>query len=425
MKPLLRIPYAFAGLVTDALVRVVPAGKSKFRRGLSSRRGLVDRYQTWGATSRDAARPLVWFHASSVGEGLQALPVIELVRARRPDVQIAYTFYSPSAEQFAKSVRADFADYLPFDTFDHANAVVSALRPSALVFSKLDIWPALTERAAGAGVRVGVISATLPESSGRRGFFARALLGDAYRSIDRVGAIDENDAERLREQGVRADCVGVTGDTRFDQVWARAQRASPFIQRLRSSRPTLVAGSTWPSDEEHLLPAWTRIRDKIPDARLAIAPHETSEAHLRSIESWARSHALTLARLDAPDAQHADVVLVDRYGVLGDLYAVADVAYVGGGFHSAGLHSILEPAAFGAPVLFGPRHEKSREAAKLVQAGGGAVVTGVADLTIRLGYWLGSVPARDAAGSSARGMVQDGLGAAERSYDLVTALLAR
>ena len=425
MKPLLRIPYAFAGLVTDALVRVVPAGKSKFRRGLSSRRGLVDHYQTWGATSRDAARPLVWFHASSVGEGLQALPVIELLRARRPDVQIAYTFYSPSAEQFAKSVRADFADYLPFDTFDHANAVVSALRPSALVFSKLDIWPALTERAAAAGVRVGVISATLPESSGRRGFFARALLGDAYRSIDRVGAIDENDAERLREQGVPADRVGVTGDTRFDQVWTRAQRASPFIQRLRSSRPTLVAGSTWPSDEEHLLPAWTRIRDKIPDARLAIAPHETSDAHLRSIESWARSHALTLATLDAPDAQHADVVLVDRYGVLGDLYAVADVAYVGGGFHSAGLHSILEPAAFGAPVLFGPRHEKSREAAKLVQAGGGAVVTGVADLTIRLGYWLGSVPARDAAGSSARGMVQDGLGAAERSYDLVTALLAR
>ena len=425
MKPLLRIPYAFAGLVTDALVRVVPAGKSKFRRGLSSRRGLVDRYQTWGATSRDAARPLVWFHASSVGEGLQALPVIELLRARRPDVQIAYTFYSPSAEQFAKSVRADFADYLPFDTFDHANAVVSALRPSALVFSKLDIWPAVTERATAAGVRVGVISATLPESSGRRGFFARALLGDAYRSIDRVGAIDKNDAERLREQGVRPDRVGVTGDTRFDQVWERAQRTSPSIQRLRSSRPTLVAGSTWPSDEEHLLPAWTRVRDKIPDARLAIAPHETSDAHLHSIESWARSHALTLARLDAPDAQHADVVLVDRYGVLGDLYAVADVAYVGGGFHSAGLHSILEPAAFGAPVLFGPRHEKSREAAKLVQAGGGAVVTGVADLTIRLGYWLGSVPARDAAGSSARRMVQDGLGAAERSYDLVTALLAR
>jgi len=412
--------------MTDALVRIVPAGKSKFRRGLSRRRGLVERYAQWGAASRDSSRPLVWFHAPSVGEGLQAQPVIDLLRARRPDVQIAYTFYSPSAEQFATTVQADFSDYLPFDTVDHANAVLSALRPSALVFSKLDIWPVLTETAAGSGVRVGVISATLPKSSRRRGPLARAFLADAYSLLDRVGAIDESDAERLREQGVRGDRVGVTGDTRFDQVWARAQRASsPLVLRLRSSRPTLVAGSTWPSDEEHLLDAWIRIRDKIPDARLVIAPHETSDAHLRSIERWAGSHRLTLARLDANNAQDADVILVDRHGVLGDLYALADTAYVGGGFHPAGLHSILEPAAFGAPVLFGPRNQKSREAAKLVEAGGGAVVTGVADLAIRLGYWLGSIPARDAAGSAARAMVQQGLGAAVRSVDLVTALLAR
>jgi 3-deoxy-D-manno-octulosonic-acid transferase len=412
--------------MTDALVRIVPAGKSKFRRGLSRRRGLVERYAQWGAASRDSSRPLVWFHAPSVGEGLQAQPVIDLLRARRPDVQIAYTFFSPSAEQFATTVQADFSDYLPFDTVDHANAVLSALRPSALVFSKLDIWPVLTETAAGSGVRVGVISATLPKSSRRRGPLARAFLADAYSLLDRVGAIDESDAERLREQGVRGDRVGVTGDTRFDQVWARAQRASsPLVLRLRSSRPTLVAGSTWPSDEEHLLDAWIRIRDKIPDARLVIAPHETSDAHLRSIERWAGSHRLMLARLDANNAQDADVILVDRHGVLGDLYALADTAYVGGGFHPAGLHSILEPAAFGAPVLFGPRNQKSREAAKLVEAGGGAVVTGVADLAIRLGYWLGSIPARDAAGSAARAMVQQGLGAAVRSVDLVTALLAR
>jgi 3-deoxy-D-manno-octulosonic-acid transferase len=426
VNSLLRIPYAFAGLVTDALVRVVPAGKSKFNRGLNGRRGLVGRYQQWGATSRVDARPLVWFHAPSVGEGLQALPVIDLVRARRPDVQIAYTFFSPSAEQFARSVPADFADYLPFDTFDHANAVVSALRPSALIFSKLDIWPALTERATASRVPVGVISATMPESSGRRGVLARVFLRDAYRSIDRVGAIDETDAERLREQGVRADRISVTGDTRFDQVWARAQRGVvPLVHWLRSARPTLVAGSTWPSDEEHLLAAWVTVRDKIPDARLIIAPHETSRGHLRSIEGWARSQALRTERIDATGAQEADVILVDQYGVLGDLYALADVAYVGGGFRSAGLHSILEPAAFGAPVVFGPRHEKSREATKLVQAGGGAMITGVADLTIRLGYWLGSVPARDAAGSSARAMVQNGLGAAERSFQLVTALLPR
>ena len=426
MNSLLRIPYAFAGLVTEGLVRVVPAGTSKFRRGLSARRGIIDRYSRWASTSRDPARPLVWFHAPSVGEGLQALPIIELLRARRPEVQIVYTYYSPSAEQFARSVKADFSDFLPFDTVAHAAAIVSAIRPDLLLFSKLDIWPALTERAAAAGVSIGVISATLPESSHRRGLVARALLGDAYRAIDRVGAIDTRDAERLREQGVRAERISVTGDTRYDQVWARAQRPpSALVDSLRSSRPTLVAGSTWPTDEEHLLPAWMRIREKIPDGRLVIAPHETSDAHLTSIEEWARVNGLVLARLDATNATHADVILIDRYGILGDLYALADVAYVGGGFQAAGLHSVLEPAAFGAPVLFGPRNEKSRDAAQLIDEGGGAMIKGVIDLSIRLGDWLGSTAARDSAGAFARSVVEKGRGAAERSYDLVTTLLLR
>lgn len=424
MNSLLRIPYAAIGFVTDALVSVTPAGSSKFLRGLSDRRGIVERYQRWGAASRDRSRPLVWIHAPSVGEGLQALPVIQLLRERRPEVQIAYTFYSPSAAQFAQTLGADFADYLPFDTYPHARSILSALEPTALVFSKLDIWPALTETAAELSVTVAVISATLPESSGRRGPFARALLGDAYRSIARVGAIDERDAQRLAEQGVRAERLTVTGDTRFDQVWQRARRApSSLVQSLRSARPTLVAGSTWPTDEQHLLAAWARIRDKIPDARLIIAPHEITDAHLRSVEHSARGHALALSRIDAGSASGADVILVDRYGILGDLYALADVTYVGGGFHSAGIHSVLEPAAFGSPVLFGPRHERSREASKLVEAGGGAVIAGATDLSIRLGDWLGSPASREMAGAAARQMVESGLGAAERSYDLVTTLL--
>ncbi len=426
MNSLLRIPYALAGHLAHAFVRVTPAGGSKIRRGLSARRGIVERYERWSSTSRDTDRPLAWFHAPSVGEGLQAQPVIELVRARRPDVQIAYTFYSPSAEHFARSLDVDFADYLPFDTFADASKIIAALSPSALVFSKLDIWPALTEQAAAADIPVGVISATLAETSGRRGFFARALLSDAYRGIERVGAIDATDAGHFRELGVRAERVLVTGDTRYDQVLARAQRApSALVQSMRSSRPTLVAGSTWRSDEVHLFNAWRKIRDKIPDARLVVAPHELTAAHIASVESWARGRDLRPARIDARDAPDADVVVVDRFGILGDLYALADVAYVGGAFHSAGLHSVLEPAAFGAPVLFGPRNDKSRDAAKLIDAGGGAVVTGEADLTIRLSDWLGSVPARDSAGSAARAMVQSGVGAAERSFELVSGLLDR
>lgn len=422
----MRIPYALAGAGANAVAAVTPPGKSKFRRGLSARRGIVERYRQWASHSRDFSRPLVWFHAPSVGEGLQAQPVIELLRSRKPEVQIAYTFYSPSAERFASSLGADFADYLPFDTFATAGAIISALGPRAVVFSKLDIWPALTERAVEAGVPVGVISATLAESSPRRGFMARALLGDAYRSLASIGAIDAKDASHFQEIGVGSDKIQITGDTRYDQVLKRAQRPrSSLVQALSSSRPTLVAGSTWPSDETHLLPIWMRTREKIPDARLVIAPHELKREHLDSITRWAAGNSLRLAVVDDRSAADADVVLVDRFGILGDLYALADVAYVGGAFHSAGLHSVLEPAAFGAPVLFGPQHEKSRDAANLITAGGGASVSSDAELSLRLSEWLGSAPARDAAGFAARTMVQEGTGAAERSFALVTALLDR
>jgi len=426
VNSLLRVPYTLAGVLAQGLTYIVPDGGSKLQRGLRARRGIIGRYRRWAAANRDPSRLLAWFHAPSVGEGLQALPVIQLLQARLPDVQIAYTHFSPSAEKFARSTNADFIDYLPFDSYGDSAAAISALQPALLVFSKLDVWPALTETASTRRIKVGLISATLPESSGRRGVLARNALGDAYRALDRVGAISREDADRLADQGVRPDRISVTGDTRYDQVWKRAG-ADPLalVQSLRSSAPTLVAGSTWPADENRLLEAWVEVKKRVPTARLVIAPHEVTDEHLRSISSWVTTNSFTLSRIsDSPNAS-SDVILVDRYGVLGDLYAVADVAYVGGGFHAAGLHSVLEPAAFGAPVLFGPQHHKSREASALMAAGGAQVATDAGDLCGRLVRLLKSGEARDTAGAAARRVVEGGLGAAERSYTLVRELLGR
>src|SRR6185312_11889147 len=158
---LIRAPYAAAGFAADAAARLAPAGDGKLRASLRARRGVRERFAAWGTHGRDRSRPLVWLHAPSVGEGLQARPVVTLLRARRPDLQIAYTFFSPSAERFARSVGADFTDYLPFDTAANARAALDALRPSALVFSKLDVWPLLAECAAARTIPLGLISATL------------------------------------------------------------------------------------------------------------------------------------------------------------------------------------------------------------------------------------------------------------------------
>src|SRR5512140_1952418 len=222
-------------------------GGGKKMASLAGRHGVRARFARWGEAHRDIARPLVWLHAPSVCEGLQARPVIDLLRQRRPDVQVVYTYFSSSAAPFASRIGADFADYLPFDTRRSARAVLRALRPNVLVFSKLDVWPVLVDEAVRLGVPVTLMAATLAEGSGRQGPLARALLRDAYAALQVVGAVDALDAARLVTLGVDASRVRVTGDTRHHQVWARAQavdRRSPLLAPLVSVRPTLVAGST-------------------------------------------------------------------------------------------------------------------------------------------------------------------------------------
>lgn len=419
-----QLGYRALAQIARGAALVTPNSNSKVLRSLRARRGIRSRYRRWGAAHRDASRPLLWMHAPSVGEGLQARPILELARSRRPDLQIAYTHFSPSAAAFARSLDVDFTDYLPFDTPGDARAALDALQPTALVFSKLDVWPMITREARERDVRLGLVSATLARGSSRRSLGAGALLRDAYAALDVVGAIDEADADRLVQLGVRPQTITVTGDTRYDQVWARAQAVdheSPLLRRLRGSA-IIVAGSTWPSDEAVLLPAFEALRRAGIDVRLVIAAHEPTKKHVAELLTWAERSSLRADRLDEATSD-TEVVVVDRVGVLGDLYALADVAFVGGGFHAAGLHSVLEPAAFGAPVLFGPRFQDSRDAALLVQRHGGASVADAAEAERRLRFWITDPTARRDAGDFAHALVRSGVGAAERSFALVDRLL--
>jgi 3-deoxy-D-manno-octulosonic-acid transferase len=426
----LRLAYSTAGQLARLAAALAP-GKTQPRggklvRALRARHGIRARYAAW-AGLRDITRPLLWIHAPSVGEGLQARPLLELIRQRHPEIQLAFTFFSPSAEGFAHSLAVDFADYLPFDTPGDVGVALDALRPTALVFSKTDAWPVLMEQAASRGVKVGMISGTLSPVSSRQGALATRLLQASYALFDMVGAVSSEDAERLVRLGVRPEALVVTGDTRYDQVWERARvvdRTSPLLTPLRG-RATLVAGSTWPSDDEVLLPAWVALLRDYPELRLVIAPHEPEPRVVGAIEHWSEQQRLRSARLAAgADALlRADVVVVDRVGVLGDLYAAASVAFVGGGFHDAGLHSVLEPAAFGLPVAFGPRHASSRDAQLLLKAGAARSVATVDETVEVLGQWFGDEAARASAGQAARALVEAGTGAAERTLELVLRLL--
>ncbi|MEP6781494.1 MAG: glycosyltransferase N-terminal domain-containing protein [Gemmatimonadaceae bacterium] len=389
----------------------------------------MERWRKLVHERRDRSKSLIWFHAPSVGEGLQARPVIEMLRERHPEIQIGYSFFSPSAKKFASTLNVDFADYLPFDSRSDARELFDIIKPTVLAFVKLDVWPNFVAIAAEKRVPVVLLSATVSARSQRQSAFARLLLHDAYQNLTAVGAIDSSDANRLKRIGVRDSAISVTGDTRFDQVAKRASlldRQTPLLQSLRKDDEMLiVAGSTWPADERVLLPAFVALRKRLPNVRLIIAPHEPTAEHVNPISDWATQSGFThnvlsnIATRPRSAEAVADVTIVDSVGVLGDLYALADVAFVGGGFHSAGLHSVLEPAAYGVPVVFGPQHEMSRDAQLLLEFNAAASVANAEALANVLLVWLITPFDKLKAGQAATNVVTAGTGASERSLQLL------
>lgn len=365
-----------------------------------------------------------------MGEGLQAGAVLQRLKVRHANWQFAYTHFSPSAEAFAQGQGVDVADYLPYDIPAACRRVLDALAPTALIFSKLDVWPELASTAAGRGVAVGLVAGTVSPVSGRTAWPWRELTRPGYEAITRAGAIAGEDAERLEGLGIPSARVRITGDPRYDSVLDVIGGVAPDdpLLALAQGEPALVAGSTWPPDEPVILEAFVAVRRTQPGARLFLAPHEPTPAHLGSVEALARRLDLPRpVRLSAAEPP-GSFLLVDHVGVLARLYGAGRMAYVGGGFGQAGLHSVLEPAAWGVPVVHGPRWQSSRDAGILDQAGGAFPLAqdGAANQLAKLWReWLTNEPLRRGAGERARAVVEAGRGAAERSATLVEELVNR
>ena len=424
--------FELASAAAAPLLRAAARGEGKLARGVRARAGAADRLIGWHRENRNPARPLAWVHAPSVGEALMAKAIIASLRVRMPDLHVVFTAFSPSAERVLHETGADVADYLPWDTAGHTGRVVGELRPAALVCVRTEVWPLLARATADAGGAVALVNAVLSMSSGRMRAPARWLLAPTYARLDAVGVVHADDGPRFLRMGVAPGRVRLTGDARFDQVWQRVEalrQDAGRIERMRAlvpaGRPVVVAGSTWPADELHLAQAMRALADRADAPVWVVAPHEPDAAHLDALDATLRGAGLESVRLKDAEAGAPvrDAIVVDRVGVLADLYAVADVAYVGGGFHDQGLHSVVEPAALGVPVVFGPRLGNAREAGDLSRSGGGARVDDAAALTAAMAALLDDAGARRAAGRAARTFVESRTGAADRNAALVAELI--
>ena len=308
----------------------------------------------------------VWFHAASLGEFEQGRPVIEQLKREKPETKILLTFFSPSGYEIRKNYAgADIVSYLPLDVPGNAWYFVNLVKPSKAIFIKYEFWPNYLLALQAENIPVVSISAIFrPEQVFFKDYgkwYKKLLL-----TFQHIFVQDKFSKELLQAHGINN--VTVAGDTRFDRVYDLYQQAKqlPLIEEfVKGAEKVIVAGSTWPKDEE-LLVQYLRLH---PDVKLIMAPHEVHNSHIAEISKLLDGKFVRYSDATAENVKSTNCLVVDIIGILSSIYRYANVTYIGGGF-GVGIHNTLEAAVYGLPVVFGTNYQKFREARELIAIGG-------------------------------------------------------
>lgn len=427
------IKTAYKYLISPLLLggyRLYSIRDRKAREFFAIREGMFERLAERRSALGNSGGSMVLFHVASVGELLQAMPVMAVLKERPSPPLVALSYTSSSVENnMPKGIRADVITPSPLDTPARAAKFLDILAPDLLVFSTYDVWPGLLLGAVARKTPVIMINASLPAGSGRLKFPARYFFRGLYRNLNVVGAIAADHAARFQALGLGGDAVRVTGNCRFDQTLERCRSVmenDPDLAPIPPRVPTVVAGSVWPEDNRQLLPALCCLISRHPDMGAVVAPHEPSEAHVAEIEEHFRGAGIGTARysglreggLPSP----APVVVVDAVGVLYKLYRRGTMAYVGGSFRQ-GVHNVMEPAGMGIPVVVGPVHGNSAEAMDMIEVGGAAEAGSVGEIESVLERWIKDEGQRASAGEKALQVVESNAGATARTVALTESFL--
>lgn len=353
----------------------------------------------------------VWFHAASLGEFEQGRPLMERLRREHPEKKILLTFFSPSGYEVRKNYDgADLVCYLPFDTPLNARRFVKLARPEAAFFIKYEFWRNYIEVLYKRGIPCYSVSSIFRENQ----IFFRPYGRGYARCLSRMTHLFvQNETSRRLLEGIGVTNVDVVGDTRFDRVLdiRNAAKPLPLAERFAGCWKVLVAGSSWPQDEEIIIPYF----NKHPNLKLVLAPHVVSEEHLQAIERQLARPALRYSKATPKAVAEVDCLIIDCYGLLSSIYRYASMAYVGGGF-GVGIHNVPEAAVYGVPVIIGPNNKKFREAQALLRCGGCKEIAGTADFEQIMDAWLSDKEALATAGKAAGSYIADNAGAADRIF---------
>lgn len=395
---------------------------SKFSTLLKGQRQTLDKEHL---TQLEQNHGAVWIHAASVGEFEQARPIIERLRVTGNGLRIVVTFFSPSGYEARKGYeQVDGVYYLPFATRRNAKRFIEALQPSMAIFVKYEFWPAYLRELKKRAIPTYSICAIFRPKQRFFRWWGKLHL-NVLKCFTHIFVQDEASLQLLTSHGVSQ--ASVAGDTRFDRMITvkderlavNGERLTPIAHFTEGFDKVVVAGSTWPKDEVLLaqyIGQWTM--DNGQWTKLILVPHEIDEKHMHFIFNLFKGQMVKYSSvIGMKDAisrrnilQNARVLVVDTMGLLSATYPFGQVAYIGGGF-GAGIHNTIEAAAYGMPVVFGPKYHHFREAQGLIDAGAARSIKKYSELEAALGTALDQ---HEYIGAKAAAYVQSELGATSK-----------
>ena len=308
----------------------------------------------------------IWFHAASLGEYEQGLPVIEKIKIKFPDHKIVLTFFSPSGFEVRKNNKlADVTVYLPLDSIANARKFIEIINPEMVFFIKYEFWPNYLNELKIRNIKTYLISGIFRENQAffkwYGGFYRNALQTFEYFFV-------QNESSKILLQSIGFNNVAVSGDTRFDRVAAILENDNKldFIEEFKNNKTAIVVGSSWPKDERLLI----NFINQSKDVKFIIAPHNIKATQILDFKNQISKSTVLFSEKTNKKLADFDVFIIDTIGILTKIYSIADIAYVGGGFGNPGVHNILEPATFGVPIVIGANYSHFAEAIALVNLGG-------------------------------------------------------
>ncbi len=309
----------------------------------------------------------IWFHAASLGEYEQGLPVMEKIKKEFPNHKIVVTFFSPSGYEVRKNNSiADACVYLPLDTKSNAQKFLKLVHPDLVFFIKYEYWPNYLNELKKLNIKTYLISGIFRENQAffqwYGGFYRNALKAFDYFFV-------QNESSKVLLQKLGFNNVKISGDTRFDRVVSILERDNSldFIKLFKNNTIAIVIGSSWPKDESLLVNYINQTNEKV---KFIIAPHNIKVEQIQELRNSITKKTVLFSEKENTDLSNYDVLIVDTIGILTKIYSYAEIAYVGGGFGNPGIHNILEPATFGIPIIVGPNFTNFAEAVALVHQEG-------------------------------------------------------